>query len=101
MINESTRAMKEFLTSIGTDEYLYIMITAPLTQRQKEALTLLYRDGLSVTEVADKMRVGYDNVQYLRKKAIKKLEHFLKTTKNPYITKIKTDNYNNLPVISE
>ena len=82
-----------YITSIDSNDYCYLLMLAPLPVRHKQVLTMLYRDGLSVTEVADKLNVGYDNVQYLRKKATQKLERFLNKTKNPYLLKLKSEYY--------
>lgn len=77
--------------SIGTDVYLYLLFLSPLSQREKDIITYLYRDGLSVVEVADKLNTSEPNIHKIKKSALLKLEKFISKTKNVFLSKIKSE----------
>lgn len=76
MIREDTRAIREMLRMMGTDDWDLFLAYCPLTRREREIAYMVYREGLSVKEISRETGMSCGNVQRIRRGIYGKIRTF-------------------------
>lgn len=83
MIREDTRAIREMLRMMGTDDWDLFLAYCPLTRREREIAYMVYREGLSVKEISRETGMSCGNVQRIRRGIYGKIRTFASASVSP------------------